>query len=73
MPLPTNFTPTQLTITYVQPLANNSVNVTVTSVNVNVAALQVSANDFVQNVMLRGYWAGLTFIPARQITLITAS
>jgi hypothetical protein len=74
--LPANFVPTLLTLTYAQPV-NNSSNVIVASVNINLVAVSanvvIDANSFVQNLLTRGYWNGLSFIPGRQITLITAS
>jgi hypothetical protein len=70
---------TTLTITYGQPI-NNTPNVTLATVNANVAAIMgsdsVVGNDYqslVSTIMVRGYWNGNTFIPARQITLVTAS
>jgi len=76
MPLPINFTPTQITLTYAQPV-NASANLVVASVNINLQAVSsnvvIDVNSFVQNLLTRGYWNGLTFIPGRQITLVTAS
>ena len=70
---------TSLTITYTQPV-NNSMNVTVATVNVNVAVKlgtdPVVGGDYQALVAMyttRGFWNGLTYIPARQITLITAN
>ncbi len=76
MPLPVNFTAVQVAITFVQPV-NGSPNANVSTVNVNLQAVSanvnVNINEYVQNLLVRGYWNGLQFIPAKQITLITAS
>ncbi len=76
MPLPMNFTPSQLTITYQQPV-NNSASVLTASVNVNLQAVTANVNvdvgSYVAAILQRGYWNGVSFIPPRMITLITAS
>ncbi len=72
MPLPTNFVPTQLVITYG---ANVSVNINLTAFAVNSSVISAAsfANDFVRNLVKQGYWNGLQYIPPNQIILITAS
>lgn len=63
-----------LTVTYAQPV-NNSPNVIVASVNVNIlAVMSGDATDYqsyVSTILVRGLWVGLQFIPASWISLVT--
>lgn len=60
-----------LVVTYATPV-NNSANVTLANVNVNVAAIGSDYDATVETIMVRGVWSGNKFIPVSQITLITA-
>ena len=59
-----------LAVTYASPI-NNSANVLLANVNVNVATMS-DYDAMVETILVRGCWNGNKFIPAGQITLITA-
>jgi hypothetical protein len=73
MSFPTNFSPVQLIIQYGTGNINVTVNLLAYAINVNVTPSASFASGLVGGILQNGYWNGLTFIPAGQITLITAS
>lgn len=73
-----SFTPKTLVVTFATPV-NASPNVTLENVNINVAALLGSDptigadySALAETLLVKGLWNGNQFIPAWQITLITA-
>lgn len=68
-----------LIVTYATPV-NNSANVILANINVNVVAAMgkdstvgTDYDALVATILQRGYWNGAQFIPAQYITLVTAS
>ena len=73
MPLPKDVAPTQIVIRYGSGNVNVTVNLAAYAINASVVSASEFCNQFTRNVLAKGYWDGLTFIPPGQITLITAS
>jgi len=64
-----------ITITYstaVNVFANANVNL-VAVMGPDATSKLIDYQSFVTTVLRKGFWNGLTFIPAAQITLVTAS